>query len=404
MQPAGPIDRYVTLVRALDRLLPGVLDEPDPVRGPLLGAGTLVRGAGRLADELPDALGPDRVAFLRAQLTAVEWTARRLAGQGVGFVDEVASTYGVRIAPGDVEVYRVAHRRLDELLPGAGPLASRLAEHRREDGVPHERLADAVRALADVLRERSAAVVALPAGEVVQFRVIDAAPWSALHRYLGGYRSVVTVNAGARPRFGQLTQLVAHEAYPGHHVERCRAEAGPGHPEQAMVLATSPQSLLAEGVAELGLTAVLGPGWGSLAAAVLAGLAPRFDGELAERLDAAAAPLARVRQDAALLLHDRRAPVDEVLAHLRRWLLVDDRRAREIVTFLRHPVWRGYTSTYVEGAALVRRWWELDPCPDRFRRLLDEPLTPAALRADLASDRVPHRHDDDRRWRRDGER
>ena len=32
------------------------------------------------------------------------------------------------------------------------------------------------------------------------------------------------LNAGARPRRDQIAQLVAHEAYPGHHTERCRKE------------------------------------------------------------------------------------------------------------------------------------------------------------------------------------
>ena len=143
--------------------------------------------------------------------------------------------------------------------------------------------------------------------------------------------------------------------------------------------------MVAEGAAELGLAAVLGPGWGPLVADALAGLGLGFDGELAERVEAATARLARVRQDAALLLHDRGAPVELVLAHLRRWLLVDEPRARQILRFMRQPVWRGYTTTYVEGAELVGAWWARDPGPERLRRLLDEPLTPRALRAELAS-------------------
>jgi hypothetical protein len=74
-----------------------------------------------------------------------------------------------------------------------------------------------------------------------------------------------------------------------------------------------------------------------------------------------------------------------VLAHLRRWLLVEEPRARQILQFMRRPVWRGYTTTYVEGAELVRAWWTRDPGPERLCRLLDEPLTPGTLRAELAS-------------------
>ncbi|MCF8606401.1 DUF885 domain-containing protein, partial [Gordonia sp. HY442] len=54
--------------------------------------------------------------------------------------------------------------------------------------------------------------------------------------------------------------------------------------------------------------------------------------------------------------------------------------------FLTSPLWRAYISTYVEGYQLLGRW--LDDAPDarltRFGRLLDEPLTPAVLRAELS--------------------
>ena len=50
-------------------------------------------------------------------------------------------------------------------------------------------------------------------------------PWrrpAHLHRPVAG--SVVQVNAGARTTAGRLPRLVAHETYPGHHVECLRAE------------------------------------------------------------------------------------------------------------------------------------------------------------------------------------
>ncbi|MGB3895398.1 MAG: DUF885 domain-containing protein, partial [Mycolicibacter sinensis] len=98
--------------------------------------------------------------------------------------------------------------------------------------------------------------------------------------------------------------------------------------------------------------------------------------------------LADVRQDAALMLHDERRDADEVADYLRRWLLVSDDRARQTLRFLSSPLWRAYTSTYVEGYRLLRSW--LDAAPDgvnlteRFGRLLDEPLIPSSLRAELA--------------------
>ena len=71
-------------------------------------------------------------------------------------------------------------------------------------------------------------------------------------------------------------------------------------------------------------------------------------------------------------------------AFLQRWLLVGEHRARTVVRFLRNPLWRAYTTTYVEGPDLVRRWWAGGPPEERLRRILDEPLTPWALEAESA--------------------
>jgi hypothetical protein len=91
-----------------------------------------------------------------------------------------------------------------------------------------------------------------------------------------------------------------------------------------------------------------------------------------------------VRQDAALMLHDEHRDVDDVVVFLKRWLLVNDERARQILRFLSSPLWRAYTSTYVEGYRLLRGWLEARQrgvsLTERFGRLLDEPLIPSSLR------------------------
>jgi hypothetical protein len=73
-----------------------------------------------------------------------------------------------------------------------------------------------------------------------------------------------------------------------------------------------------------------------------------------------------------------------VTAFLRRWLLVDDQRARQMLGFLSSPLWRTYISTYVEGYRLLRAWLDARPAgvglAERFTRLLDEPVIPSALR------------------------
>lgn len=338
-----------------------------------------------------------RRTFLAGQLRACRTIAGILAGERRRFTDEIADCYGVRVAPGDPEHYRAVHADLEALLPGRGTLASRLAAHRDRDRLRAGALEPAAHALLADLRERTRATVGLTGSaasmgsEGVRVEIVDDAPWSGFSRRLGPGRSSVVLNDGAGHRALQLAVLVAHEAYPGHHTEHVRREELEQPLEQTLLLARTPQSLVAEGAAELGLDVVVGPGWGPWCASVLAAAGVAPDGldeesaRVAEAVETAMTGLADVRQDAALMLHERGAPETEVIDHLVRWLLVDRDRARRMLAFLAHPRWRTHTTTYVEGARLVRAWLDARPAGQpvgaRFARLLDESWTPELLAA-----------------------
>jgi hypothetical protein len=400
---ASPVDvplEYVRLGLRFDRLESGfvdaftgdpriraqVLDEPAPTPQRLRDQ---ARG---LLRELDSAgLSADRTAFLRGQLTGLECTGRKMSGEPVGFVDEVAAYFQVDVDLGDPAVYAAAHAELDGLLPGSGPLAERFAAHRRREECPPDRLEKAVLALSSALRDHVRGEYGLPEAETVTYEVVTDEPWSGFNYYEGDFRSRVAINADLPHRLAQLPHLVAHESYPGHHTEHCRKELGlverADRIEHTVFLVNTPECLMAEGLADLGIEATVGAGWGPWAAEILGDLGLRLDGDLAERIAAATAPLNRVRQDAAILLHDRGTDPDEVVAFLQRWSLVSTDRARQQLRFLTHPLWRAYISTYVEGFDLLSRWLarrpEGLPVADRFLRLLDEPLTPAVVAGEL---------------------
>jgi hypothetical protein len=391
---------YVLLGLRFDRLSEGFVDaytgdpalrkQVDGEARPLPTA--LAAQARALLAELPSSgLADDRVAYLRAQLTALECNARKLGGEDVNFVDEVEAYFGVRIALGDESQYAAAHDRLDALLPGPGPLAERYGAYRTSDECPPDRLDGLVRDLSSALRDVVRSGYGLPDGETVDYQIVTDEPWSGFNYYLGDYRSRVAINADLPHRLSQLPHLVAHESYPGHHTEHCRKERGlvgaGGRLEHTVFLVNTPECLVAEGLADLGIPATIGAGWGPWAQEVYSDLKLGFDGSLAEQVSEAVQGLDRARQDAALLLHDRGASPDEVVAYLQRWLLVPEKRARQSLRFLSHPLWRAYTSTYVEGYRLLSAWLEArpsgQPVGERFVRLLDEPLTPARLGAEL---------------------
>jgi len=397
-----PVIEYLRIGLLFDRLEEGFVDaftgdpalraeaqnapRPDPAQ---LGA-----RARALLERLPDGLPADRAEFVAAHLRALECSARKFAGEDVGFVDEVRAYFDVDIAPADPARYREAHGALAEALGVPGATGERLRaeyqRYRRAGEIPADLTEPLIAAFASSLRDRVRAEFPLPPSEVVEFDVVSDKPWSGFNYYLGDYRSNVAVNTDLPQHLSGLPGLIAHEAYPGHHTEHCRKEqglVGTGQLEHTIFLVNTPQCLMAEGLADHALAAAMGPDWHEWAAEIYADFGLRFDAEKARAVSTATAGLLTVRQDAALMLHDRHDDADTVAAFLQQWLLVDPDRSRQMLRFLTSPLWRAYISTYVEGYRLLGDW--LDDAPSdqrlaRFGRLLDEPLTPQVLRTELA--------------------
>ncbi|GAA3999372.1 hypothetical protein GCM10022247_19550 [Allokutzneria multivorans] len=402
MEGTQLVREYLLLGLRFDRLVEGFVDaytgdpalrrqienEPKPDPAALAARARDLRGELAGID-----LAPERVRFLDAHLVALECSGRKLAGQDVGFVDEVEAYFQVRISRGEEDSYRESHRELDRLLPGDGSLGERLSAFRKRDEVPAEKLEPCVHALSSVLRDKARTVFGLPEQETVEYEVVTDKPWSGFNYYLGDYRSKVAINADLGHRMANLPHLIAHESYPGHHTEHCRKESGlvgkQGQAEQTIFLVNTPQCLMAEGLADLGLHALVGAGWGPWTQEILGDFGLHMEGEQVERMEGALGGLISVRQDAALMLHHHGADPDEVSAFLQRWLLVNEARAKQMLRFLSDPLWRAYTTTYVEGYRLLRAWLDARPTgqglAERYGRLLDEPLVPVTVREELAA-------------------
>jgi hypothetical protein len=402
MDATTVIREYLLLGLRFDRIEEGYVDSftGDPALRAAVASepppepAELVRRGQTLIAELPGADGLDaqRADYIAAHLQALACAGRKFAGEDVGFVQEVHDYFDVDIVKGDPDEYREAHRKLDEALGGTGNLADRMQSYRSGEEIPPERLEECIHAFSSALRDRVRADFPLPDAETINYEIVTDKPWSGFNYYEGDYRSTVAVNADLKQQMSGLPRLVAHESYPGHHTEHCRKEAGlvavQDQTEQTIFLVNTPQCLMAEGLADLALYAAIGPQWGAWATEIYADLGLRLDGEKAVAVSQAAEALADVRQDAALMLHDEHRDVDDVVAFLQRWQLSSETRARQSLRFLSSPLWRAYTSTYVEGYRLLRSWLEARPgdvtLTERFGRLLDEPLVPSALRADLA--------------------
>jgi hypothetical protein len=384
---------YLELGLALGRHIDGMVDSyygpPDvaervaaePVRPP---AELEARARRLLADlEADRQLEAGRRHYLSGQVQGLRTTAAKLSGDSIGYVDEVEACYGVRPAPVPEDELAAAHRRLDEALPGSGPLADRYIAWRESQVVPPDKVQGAVASLADDLRDRTKRLFGLPDGEHIDFELVTNQPWSGFNYYMGSLRSRVAINIDLPVLSTSLGHLVAHEAYPGHHTEHSRKEVGlvrrQHRLEESIALVGTPQCLMAEGLADLGLEVVVGRRPEAMVASHLRPLGIPYDADLVAQVSEAGEALNAARGNAALLLHDRHRDEATVIDYLARWGLMSRPRAEKAVSFLADPTWRAYVFCYVEGMPLCRRFVQGDPA--RFERLITEQLSPTDLQA-----------------------
>jgi hypothetical protein len=407
MGVGGLVEEYLRLGLRLGRHVDGMVDAyyGPPVLAAAVGAepvvpplqlvaearallASLQSGAALDGPAVGDSSAPGRRHWISAQVVGLATTCAKLAGEPIGYADEVEACYGVRPTRVDEETMVDAHRRLDEVLPGSGPLAERLVAWRESHAVPVDKLGPAVRSLAEELRGRTGELFGLPDGEHVEFELVTNEPWAGFNYYMGDLRSRVAINTDLPVLSTGLAHLVAHEAYPGHHTEHTRKEVGLVRRrqwwEESIFLVGTPQCLLAEGLADLGLEVAWGRHPESKVADHMAPLGIRYDTDVVAAVADAGEALGAVRTNAAFRLHEDGADPDTVIDEVARWGLLPRDRAAKAVEFMTHPTWRAYLTCYVEGFPLCRAFTAGDPA--RFDRLLSEQLTPRDLADQIARD------------------
>ena len=384
------VERYLTLGLRLGRHVDGLVDSycgpPELALAvaaeALVAAPELVVEADGLAADLElSELEPQRRAWLGDQVGGLRAYAGVLAGESISYVEEVERCYGVLPEPVPEDTYREAHARLDELLPGHGSLLERYDGWRQSRRVSSERMIPALTALVELLRARTLRLLDLPAGEAVVVEEVHDEPWWAFNYYQGDLRSRVVVNADTLTTPFDLVGLAAHEAYPGHHTEHAVKEQllirDRGWLEEAIQLVPTPNVVVSEGIAEIGLDLLLDGELEGEIGAVLAAHGLEDDLGLALEVDRARRPTRGLGLDAALILHEHGGTVAEAQAHVERWGLRTPEQAAQTVRFVTDPTWRAYVVTYSAGQELCGAFVGDDP--GRFRTLLTEQVRVADL-------------------------
>ena len=401
-----PVARdYLLLGLRLDQHTPGLVDgyfgpaelkaqvDIEQVRAPARLRDDAATLCDRLAREVAE---PDRRAWLDAQLVALETQASALAGDGLPYLDHVARCFAYGPPRHDDALFEEAAAQIAALLPGDAPLSDRLASWDGRFEIPIERLPSVVDWLVSRFRTAAADQFGLPDGEDLRVSLVTGQPWSAYNWFDGGRRSRVDINTDLPVRAADLIQTVAHETYPGHHLEHAWKEAdlvdSRGRLESSILLINTPECLISEGLADLGLRfAAPLVGREDLLIELYERAALPIAPDRAAAREAAAltvalagprAALGAIRGNAAIRRHADGESHDEVLDYLIEVGRYAPAAAAKRLEFIEHPLWRTYVFVYAEGEALLRRWLEAVPeaeQPARFGRLLHEQLTPASV-------------------------
>ncbi len=402
---------YLLLGLRLDQHIPGLVDgyfgpasikaqvDMEQRRSPSSLRDDALALRERLALEVAE---PGRRAWFDAQLVALEAQSAALALEPLPYEAHVARCMGFAPPRRPEAEFAAARAAIDGLLPGDGSLHDRLAAWDAGLEIPPERLPTIIDWLVARFRTRAARDFGLPDGENLRVRLVTGQPWSGYNWYDGGRRSRVAVNTDLPVRAPDLVHTVAHETYPGHHLEHAWKEADlvddRGLLESSILLINTPECPISEGLADIGTRFAVPP---DEAVGLLielferAGLAlsadPGAGRAVAEKVVALAparGAMAAVRGNAAFLRHADGRSHEEVLDYLRDTGGYLTTVARKRLEFIEHPLWRTYVFVYAEGEALLRRWLDAVPAAqrvDRFGRLLHEQLTPAGILADLGS-------------------
>jgi hypothetical protein len=277
-------------------------------------------------------------------------------------------------------------------IPGDGPLQQRYQKWRKAFIVPKEKL-DAVFQLAiKECRARTLAHIKLPDNESFTIEYVTNKPWGGYNWYQGNYRSVIQVNTDLPSYIDRAVDLAAHEGYPGHHVYNALLEKtllhDRGWVEFSVYPLYTPQSLIAEGTANLGREVVLTkPERLEFEKKLLfpaAGIDPSRAEEyyavqdLIKELDYAANEAARRYVNGSF-------DTSAAATWLEKYALMEPDRAKQRVRFIDH--YRSYVINYNLGEDMVRRYIEKHGgTPDQpakrwkeFEQLLASPRLPSGL-------------------------
>jgi hypothetical protein len=322
-----------------------------------------------------------RVSFLLAHVKSARFRLDMIEGARVPLADEAENLFAIRPDLRPLESFEPALARIEAIVPGEGPLATRVAAFRQRYEIPADRVRTVIDAAIAECRRRTARHITLPEGERFTLELVQNQSWSGYNWYQGNNQSLIQINTDLPTHIDRALGVACHEGYPGHHVQGMAAEKlyrERGWVEFSVQPLFGPMGPLSEGGANFGVDlAFPGPERAQFVQNTLYPLAG---------LDPASAPayeaLSRATEDlrgaqltiASMYLGGEvdRARASELI---QRYQLSTPERASQSLDFIDH--YRSYVINYSTGEDLVRAYvraaGDADAQWAAYARIYDEP-------------------------------
>ncbi len=198
-----------------------------------------------------------RVAGLIARMHALDTRIAINNGEFPTFDDESLALFGSQAPDYDAAHFEAILEKVDALLPGEGPLSSRVEAFNDQFVIPLDKLPDVFEAAMAECRKRTLEYIDLPEGESFTIEYVNDKPWSGYNWYQGDSISLIQVNTDFPIYISRAVDLGCHEGYPGHHTFNALLEKNlandAGWLEYSLYPLFSPQSLIAEGSGNYGI-------------------------------------------------------------------------------------------------------------------------------------------------------
>lgn len=389
-------EEFVRLALAIDEHRPGYVDaffgppawKEDSTSAGKLPLRDLIKSVERLAKDVSTAdIDAQRKDYLARHLIAMQMSLRLLSGENVPLAQEAQALYDIQPAWKDESNFEEAHRLLDELLPAGDSLRERMTVWKQSLEIPVGKVKELLPHIINKLRALTYQKFGLPSGEDFNVEFVSDQPWSAYNWYLGNSKSRIEINTDLPIRITAPSDLIAHEAYPGHHTDLCLKEQKLvkelQYYEFTVNLLNAPSAVIAEGIATTALKTILSEEeleeWFQQEILPLAGMS-HIDAHHTFAIINARDKLDGIGGNAAFMLHDQHRSEQEITKYLQRYNLSTEKEAGHTIRFISQPHDHSYIFTYHVGHDLLEELFRDRDRDHYVKRLMQEPVTPDQVR------------------------